>query len=45
MNKKIKVIDLLNKIANGEIPSKIKYNNLIYEYLETIYRNWICIYR
>lgn len=27
MNKTIKVIDLLNKIANGEIPKEIKYNN------------------
>ena len=32
MNKKIKIIDLLNKIANGEeIPKKIKYCNLIWE--------------
>ena len=31
MNKKIKVIDLLNKIANGEeVPKKIKYENDIY---------------
>lgn len=30
---KIKVIDLLNKIANNEwIPIKIKYNDCIYEY-------------
>ena len=29
----MKVIDLLNKIANGEkVPKKIKYNNKIYEY-------------
>lgn len=29
----MKVIDLLNKIANGkEIPKKIKYQNYIYEY-------------
>lgn len=41
----MKVIDLLNKIANGEIPSKIKYKNLIYQYSVTIHRNWICIYR
>ena len=33
MNKKIKVIDLLNKRANGEeMPKKIKYNNVIYEF-------------
>lgn len=33
MNKKIKVIELLNKIANGEeMPKKIKYDNHIYEY-------------
>ena len=30
---KIRVIDLLNKIANGEeVPSKIKYDNIIFEY-------------
>lgn len=30
---KIKIIDLLNKIANGEeIPKKIKFNYNIYEY-------------
>jgi hypothetical protein len=30
---KIRVIDLLNKIANGEdVPEKIKINNIIYEY-------------
>ena len=28
----MKVIDLLNKIANGEIPKKIKYFETIYEY-------------
>ena len=28
---KIKVIDLLVKIANGEAPSKIKYEDSIYE--------------
>ncbi len=32
---KIKIIDLLNKIANGEkVPKKIKYNNNIYEYCQ-----------
>ena len=31
----MKVIDLLNKIANGEeVPKKIKYDNAIYEYNE-----------
>lgn len=35
---KIKVIDLLNKIANGEeIPKKIKINNVIYEYRGYMY--------
>ena len=30
--KKIKIIDLLNKIANGEeVPKKFKYDNLIFE--------------
>lgn len=30
----MKVIDLLNKIANGEeLPEKIRYNNNIYEYI------------
>lgn len=33
MNKKIKIIDLLNKIANGEeVPDKIKYNSIIYNW-------------
>ena len=32
MNKKIKVIELLLKIAHGEYPKKFKYNNKIYEY-------------
>ena len=33
MNKEITIIDLLNKIANGEeIPKKIKYKEYIYEY-------------
>ena len=32
---KIKIIDLLNKIANGEeVPKKIKYNNIELEYDE-----------
>ena len=35
---KIKVIDLLNKIANGEeVPEKIKINNVIYEYRGYMY--------
>ena len=29
----MKIIDLLNKIANGEeVPKKIKYDNIIFEY-------------
>ena len=28
----MKIIDLLNKLANGEVPKKIKYDNDIYEY-------------
>lgn len=36
MNKKIKVIELLNKIANGEYPKRFKYNNKIYEYKRTV---------
>lgn len=35
MAKVIKVIDLIQKIANGEIPSKIKYDDKIYEYKKT----------
>lgn len=35
---KIKVIDLLNKIANGEeVPEKIKIKNIIYEYSGYMY--------
>ena len=35
---KIKIIDLLNKIANGEeVPEKIKINNVIYEYRGYMY--------
>lgn len=30
----MKIINLLNKIANGEIPIKIKYKNKIYIYQE-----------
>ena len=33
MSKTIKIIDLLNKIANGEeLPEKIKYDNTIWQY-------------
>lgn len=32
MNKKIKIIELLLKIAHGEYPKRFKYNNKIYEY-------------
>ena len=36
--KTIKIIDLLNKIANGEeVPEKIKINNVIYEYRSYMY--------
>ncbi len=32
---KIRIIDLLNKIANGEeMPNEIKYDNLVYKYNE-----------
>ena len=35
---KIKIIDLLNKIANDEeVPEKIKINNVIYEYRGYMY--------
>lgn len=34
----MKIIDLLNKIANGEeVPKKIKINNIIYEYIGYMY--------
>jgi len=32
----MKVIDLLNKIANGEIPEKIKYKETLYSYTKDI---------
>lgn len=36
MSKIIKVIDLLNKIANGEeLPEEIKYDNTIWQYSKT----------
>jgi len=35
MNKKIKIIELLNKIANGEdLPKKIKVKNYIFEWVD-----------
>lgn len=34
MNKKIKIIDVINKIANGEVPKAIKYHNKIYKYVK-----------
>lgn len=46
----MKIIDLLNKISNGEIPIKIKYKNEIYiyqedeqdyAYIEDGYYNWL----
>ena len=37
----MKIIDLLNKIANGDIPKKIKYKNHIYEYYNGDYREQI----
>ena len=30
--KKMKVIDLLNKIANGEQPQKIAYDDIVFEW-------------
>lgn len=39
MKKTIKIIDLLNKIANGEeVPKKIDYNGEIFIYNETLKR-------
>ena len=41
MNKKIKVIELLNKIANGEeVPKRIKYEGLIYNWDITGYLHY-----
>lgn len=37
----MKIIDLLNKIANGEVPKKIKYKNHIYDYYNGDYREFI----
>ena len=39
MNKKIKVIELLNKIANGEeVPNKIKIFGIVFVWFEGSYR-------
>ena len=43
---KIKIIDLLNKIANGEeVPKKIKYKNKIYERYQNITTNNLYYYQ
>lgn len=43
---KIKIIDLLNKIANGEKgPEKIKYNNEIYKRYQNISTNNLYYYQ
>lgn len=43
---KIKIIDLLNKIANGEEgPEKIKYNNEIYKRYQNISTNNLYYYQ
>ena len=43
---KIKIIDLLNKIANGEeVPEKIKYKNEIYERYQNISTNNLYYYQ
>lgn len=43
---KIKIIDLLNKIANGEeIPEKIKYKNEIYKRYQNISTNNLYYYQ
>lgn len=34
MNKKITIIDVINKIVKGEIPKAIKYHNKIYKYVK-----------
>ena len=40
MGKTIKVIDLLNKIANGEeVPKKIKYCGITFEHINYYYRS------
>ena len=43
---KIKIIDLLNKIANGEeVPEKIKYKNEIYKRYQNISTNNLYYYQ
>lgn len=43
---KIKIIDLLNKIANNEeVPKKIKYNDEIYERYQNITTNNLYYYQ
>ena len=37
----MKIIDLFNKIANGEVPKKIKYKNHIYDYYNGDYIEFI----
>ena len=47
MMKKIKIIDLLNRIANGEeVPKKIKYASTEYEFsgYDTASKNYKCEY-
>ena len=40
MSKTIKIIELLNKIANGEeVPKKVKYEREIYNFKEIDYKN------
>lgn len=37
MNKKIKVIELINKIyANLDVPEKVKYHDIVFKYKESI---------
>ena len=43
MNKTIKIIDLLNKIANGEIPKEIKYNNYFLSW-DDVDKDYYCEY-
>ncbi len=43
MNKTIKIIDLLNKIANGEIPKEIKYNNYFLNW-DDVDKDYYCEY-
>ena len=43
MSKAIKVIDLLNKIANGEeVPKKIKFRDDIYEF-DIVVKHYNCV--